>query len=389
MYVKFLRFQKQSITFGNIIIFLIICFLMTDETYSASNLSSKDKPLVTKKKEVKPEKINDVPKRVPNAPEGWMYGLIEDGELDSPFFDGWLGNQVEHKKDIRWSEGSEPVRKGNKSIRFNIGRGEDRCPEWACKRGSDLVLLDDHTAKRTNELYDTLDQIQGEDFWYFFSIYIPNDFPDPFNEKTTYIDWNSDWNWTRKAFLEGYFSLLGISPVTNDCLPGVDNISIAEAFLEKGYLHLGYFNWHGNSKKIMKIDDMRNKWTDILIHINYDLEDGSIAFWVNGEFSHEKNIAKGAYDQNRIWDGSEIFEPDKRFFETNEDFWNYGDSSIDECDYLVVTRFGGDRIGINLKDNEEIAKNFSASVLYYDEVRIGSTREEVDIVSFPELPALN
>ena len=69
-----------------------------------------------------------------------------------------------------------------------------------------------------------------------------------------------------------------------------------------------------------------------------------------------------------------------------EDFWDEGDSSVDECDYLIFTSFGGRRSYLN---GMIVAKDIPSSVLYYDEVKIGTTREEVDIRSNPDLIPLN
>jgi hypothetical protein len=192
---SYLRFNPLPEKLIHFFILLTLFIFVTGEVYSGTNLTTKDKPkeepLVIKKNDKENKKAEEVkPQPVPNAPEGWMFGLEKDGEWDAPFFDGWLGSEVKHKNDIRWSQGSEPVRKGEKSIRFNVGRGEGRCPQWACKNGSDLVYLDDHNSKRTDDLYDTLDQIQGEDFWYFFSVFIPKDFPDPFIVEKTAIKMN-------------------------------------------------------------------------------------------------------------------------------------------------------------------------------------------------------
>jgi hypothetical protein len=367
----------------------VIAQLEANSNTCVFNCKNDQEESSTSKEKIQSENIKEIEEEnqpVSNAPEGWLYGLEKDGERRTPYFDGWVGSEVRHKNDIRWSQGSEPVRKGDKSIRFNIGRGEGRCSPWDCKHGFDMVQLDDNNPLRQDDLYDTLDQIQGEDFWYFFSVFIPKDFPDTFNEN---INWDESWDWGKKSFLKGLFKLISINPIAIGCLPGVKHMELAEVFLEKGNINVAYFPNHGDSKSIMKIDDMRDKWTDILIHINYDIEDGSIAFWVNGELSYEKNITKGIYDQNRLWDDADVYEPDKRFFEANEDFWDFGDSSIDECDYIMVTSFGGTRVGVNHKDHVDIAKNIPASVIYYDEVRIGSTREEVDIVSFPNLSALH
>jgi len=328
--------------------------------------------------------LADPPEPVPDAPEGWFFGTEEDGEWDTPFFTGWVGGNTPIKSDIRWSENDEPVRAGEKSIRFNIGRGENRCEQWACSKGYDMVTLDDGRPKRSDELSDTLDILWEKDFWYAFSLYVPKDFQDTFDETRAWDDGNSR---DEKNVLKGRVYLFDISAVTQQCFDGVDNISIAEVTFDDGQLIVSYFGGNGWFKYIKTIDEMRGKWTDFLININYDLEDGYIYFYIDGEEVHAKDHNAGKYDEGPDWyDPGDIYEPDNYFFEAYEDFWEEGDSSVDECDYLIYTKFGASRPSVN---NVSWKKDIKPITLYYDEVRIGNSREEVDINSNPDLVPFN
>jgi hypothetical protein len=323
-------------------------------------------------------------KPVPNAPEGWFFGTEQDGEWDTPFFAGWVGGNIPIKSDIRWSENDEPVRVGEKSIRFYIGRGEKRCEPWSCPRGWDQVTLDDGRPKRHDELSDTLDILWEKDFWYAFSLYVPKDFQDTFDETRAWDDGNSR---EEKNVLKGRLYLFDISAVTNQCFDGVDNINIAEVAFDDGQLILSYFGNNSWYKYIKEIDEMRGKWTDFLININYDLEDGYIYFYIDGEEMHAKDHNADKYDEGPDWyDPGDIFEPDNYFFEASEDFWDEGDSSVDECDYLIYTTFGGRRPSVNKVSWKNDIKPIT---LFYDEVRIGNSREEVDMNSNPDLVPLN
>jgi hypothetical protein len=289
----------------------------------------------------------------------------------------------EYINDVRLSKDNEPVRAGKKSIRFHIKRGH--APKWALREGHDMVFLDDGNPDRLEELLDTLDVLHGKDFWYFFSVFIPEDFPDPYDEEK--MRGNSDWS-KEIAVLRGEFYLFEISAQTQECIGDVNNFELATAKFYNGSLEFSYFPTIATGKKIMSIDEMRGKWTDILIHINYDLEDGLMIFYVNGEKVYGKDLSEDYYDRNRAEDGywNEVFEPENYFFEMPEDFWDEGVSSVDECDYLIFTSFGGRRSYLN---GMIVAKDIPSSVLYYDEVKIGTTREEVDIRSNPDLIPLN
>lgn len=321
---------------------------------------------------------------VPNAPDGWFFGTEQDGEFDTPFFAGWAGGNNPIKSDIRWSKKDEPVRAGEKSIRFNVGRGENRCERWACSKGYDMVTLDDGRPLRIDELSDTLDILWEKDFWYAFSLYVPKDFQDTFDETRAWDDGNSK---DEKNVLKGRVYLFDISAVTQQCLDGAENIQIGDILFDDGQLVLEYFGGNGWFKYVKEIDEMRGKWTDFLININYDLEDGYIYFYVNGEEMHAKDLNAGKYDEGPDWyDPGDIYEPDNYFFEAYEDFWEEGESSIDECDYLIYTKFGASRPSVN---NVSWKDDIKPITLYYDEVRIGNSREEVDINSNSNLVPLN
>jgi len=321
---------------------------------------------------------------IPGATEGWTAFKMDDGSMHDKRFAGWQGAMSEeYINDVRLSKDNEPVRAGKKSIRFHIKRGH--APKWALREGHDMVFLDDGNPDRLEELLDTLDVLHGKDFWYFFSVFIPEDFPDPYDEEK--MRGNSDWS-KEIAVLRGEFYLFEISAQTQECIGDVNNFELATAKFYNGSLEFSYFPTIATGKKIMSIDEMRGKWTDILIHINYDLEDGLMIFYVNGEKVYGKDLSEDYYDRNRAEDGywNEVFEPENYFFEMPEDFWDEGVSSVDECDYLIFTSFGGRRSYLN---GMIVAKDIPSSVLYYDEVKIGTTREEVDIRSNPDLIPLN
>jgi len=321
---------------------------------------------------------------IPGATEGWTAFKMDDGSMHDKRFAGWQGAMSEeYINDVRLSKDNEPVRAGKKSIRFHIKRGH--APKWALREGHDMVFLDDGNPDRLEELLDTLDVLHGKDFWYFFSVFIPEDFPDPYDEEK--MRGNSDWS-KEIAVLRGEFYLFEISAQTQQCIGDVNNFELATAKFYNGSLEFSYFPTIATGKKIMSIDEMRGKWTDILIHINYDLEDGLMIFYVNGEKVYGKDLSEDYYDRNRAEDGywNEVFEPENYFFEMPEDFWDEGVSSVDECDYLIFTSFGGRRSYLN---GMIVAKDIPSSVLYYDEVKIGTTREEVDIRSNPDLIPLN
>ena len=171
------------------------------------------------------------------------------------------------------------------------------------------------------------------------------------------------------------------------CVDGVNTLEIAEIAFGSGQLQLSYFAGDSWGKEVKEIDEMRGKWTDFLININFDLEDGYIYFYVDGEVMHAKDLNAGIYDEGPEWyDPLDIFEPENYFFQASEDFWDEGFESVDECDYMITTSFGARRPSVN---NVSWKKEIKPITLYYDEVRIGNLREEVDINFNPNLVPLN
>ena len=152
-----------------------------------------------------------------------------------------------------------PVRSGKKSMRFEVRSGDCSWSRWSHYYSD----CDNHAERRELKQSPQSEGGNGNERgenWYHYSIYLPNDFPIIWPSKTTL-----------GQFHDGNKS-------------EVYNRSFMFDISERG----NYFvdNRLGGKTRddiIISVDEMKGKWTDILIHANWTHKnDGFLRIYVNG-----------------------------------------------------------------------------------------------------------
>ena len=161
-------------------------------------------------------------------------------------------------------------------------------------------------------------ELSGDRFrgkaWYAYSIYLPNDFKTVYPVKSAMAQFHQKGSWPTLMF----------------------------QFTDMGYYadrQLGYQTQE--MKKILEVKDMIGKWNDILIHGNFtSKEDSFYKVWVNNKLKYEYN---GATTGGK------------------ESFFKFG---IYHTKVSVWPMYHSDT-------------PYPTQVVYYDEVRVGKSREAV------------
>ena len=214
----------------------------------------------------------------------------------------------------------EQVRAGQRAQRFEVRPGD--CGEDPANNWSDC-----ENDRERSELAGAAWE-PGLDRWLAASVYVPQDFP--------YIPGNIGG---------GIFQIHQVGGPTGTYLgmearPNIANISMMDGWLT-GQVHQTWGSFTDVKDatiniRLMRVDDMRDKWTDLMI--NFDTVNQNIAFFINGELIRE------------VEDFTE-FVPIRYVFK-----------------YGIYNAFMAHR-GITLPTR----------VLYFDEVRVGNSRSEVEM----------
>ena len=160
-------------------------------------------------------------------------------------------------KIVNKSDG-HPVRSGNQSIRFEIRDGD-------CGTEIDGKWDDCTKDRQRHELSSNRKLIKNnKDHWTFYSIYLPEDFKNLFPLNVGAGQFHQYDKKTKKSrtpvmkFDFGYSSYQLVPFWTND------------------------------NYQLIKIDDMRGKWTDVLINAKFThKENGYLKIWINQELKFE------------------------------------------------------------------------------------------------------
>ena len=160
---------------------------------------------------------------------------------------------ISHKKKysltLANSKDGHPVRSGKKSYRFEVRLGD-------C--GKDSGHNDCKKDRQRSELQFKKYQKGKKDFWYSASIYLPKNYQSVAPVRTTFA----------QLYEKGWKPILMVTDRNGE-------------WLEVGRMWSGEYV---EMKKALKIDDMRGKWTDILINARYSIkEDGFMKVWVNNK----------------------------------------------------------------------------------------------------------
>lgn len=145
------------------------------------------------------------------------------------------------------SKNGYPVRSGNKSWRFEVREGD-------C--GEDKKYSDCKSNRQRTELQTKEYQKINKEYWYSISIFFPENYKSVAPVRTVFT----------QIYEKGWKPILMITDRSNE-------------WLEVGRMWSGEYV---EMKKGIKINDMRGKWTDILINIRYSRkEDGFMKVWIN------------------------------------------------------------------------------------------------------------
>ena len=214
------------------------------------------------------------------------------------------GVQIVNKKD------GHPVRAGKKSIRFEVRPGDCGYDDsWSdCKKDRERHEL---SGKRFGP---------GE-WWHAWSIFIPEDFPIIFPTKAMF----------------GQFYLKGEGPIFAFENQWPDRNIGGGYHVERDFIH------YNKLDTIASDEEMRGKWTDILVHAKWsDKDDGFFKVWVNSQPKYD-------------YKGRTLLKKSSK----------------------VYFKFGIYRSFMTRWRNKNNLQDVPAQVLYFDEVRIGKTKEKV------------
>lgn len=270
------------------------------------------------------------------------------GEYNGPPMDVSRDNSLVLPHSVTTS--SEVARVGDTSQRFEL-------------RGSDCKGTDCEMDRRRFELIQTTsnDSSVGDEVWYGWSMYLPTDFAD-ISPSNTLLGQVKLVRWRSQLF----------------------NIGINESTLVVDYRPRGAQDsiWC----RAAPLSQIRGKWTDIVIYanLNYDNPTGQPMFqaWINGRLvcsSIAPLITR------------EMVE----YTQTERIYFKYGiyNSYVSrwlndhKTQSVSANGWGDYHVDSGATNNSIAARPFEidwgvelpTQVVYYDEVRIGRTREDVDV----------
>ena len=207
------------------------------------------------------------------------------------------------------SKDGHPVRSGKKSYRFEVRLGD-------C--GKDSGHDDCKKDRQRTELQFKKHQMGKKDHWYSASIYLPENYQSVAPVRTTFA----------QLYEKGWKPILMITDRSGE-------------WLEVGRMWSGEYV---EMKKAIRINDMRGKWTDVLVHANWSFnQDGFFKTWINNELKFE-------------YKGRTLFKTKRPY---------------------VYLKFGIYRSFMSRWRNQNNIQDVPGQVLYFDEVRVGKSKKEV------------
>lgn len=244
-----------------------------------------------------------------------------------------LGSTVEdlaslksHNQTVVTAE-QGPVKAGKLSQRFELRKGECRAEDcW--------------TDRERTEKTTSIEMPYGSDNWLSWYFYVPEDATYPKYISTTVgqiYGWNKAPNWRPLAMVMISGNVVQTQWIQSSLLR--DNSG------ENGsrYASNGFVEWAG------KLSDLRGKWNQVVIHVDTTLDAGILQIYLNGKLVNEvKNPVQAT------------------------GFQHFG------------FKYGLYRSFISQEKGP-----MPTSVIYYDEMRFGHTREEVDDILNPSLPVVD
>lgn len=221
-----------------------------------------------------------------------------------------LSHKKKYSLKLVNSKDGHPVRSGNKSYRFEVRYGDCgyKPGESDCKKD-----------RQRTELQVKKLQKGKKDYWYSTSIYLPEDYQSVAPVRTTFA----------QLYEKGWKPIFMVTDRSGE-------------WLEIGRMWSGEYV---EMKKGIKINDMKGKWTDILINARFSREeDGYLKVWINDKLIMNAENIKNITPYTKA--GVEL---------------NFG---IYQTFVTGWKREHGD-------------KPYPNMVVYFDEVNLGTTKEKV------------
>ena len=225
----------------------------------------------------------------------------------------------------------EPVRAGEKSQRFEVRRGD-------C--GQDEVWSDCNYDRERSEVLVRNIIYPKTDMWFSWSLFIPQDFKSGVKVKTTVGQIHQRGivrvgeNSTAGGF-PSFPPLLQID-ISGDCF-GATYHKITRRPTSLGD--------EAQYECMTTLEEIRGKWTDVVVHFDSHQENGILELFVNG-------------DSKRIVKNPMLLVPDNFYLK-----------------YGIYRSFV----------TKEYPNIMSTQIVYFDEVRMGRTRMDVDTQLNPAL----
>ena len=174
-----------------------------------------------------------------------------------------------HGYKIVSAGGEHPIRRGKNAIRFEVRPGDcGRNSDWNdCKNDRERHEL----SQRTNR------HVAGDNYWFAYSLFIPEDTPSiwPTKVHIGQLQQDNPVFWLMSWTTQGY--LVDVAPP-------------------------GRFGRTLHTRKIIDADDLKGKWHDILLNMRFSTEkDGYLRIYLNNKKMYEyngKTIDKG--EKNRF-----------------------------------------------------------------------------------------
>lgn len=267
-----------------------------------------------------------------------------------PTRDGYYNNISPHKHAFELVSSPHPVRYGKKSERFEVRDGD--CGGSDCtnpRYRSEIGINKRKTKARI-----------GEDIWYGWSFYNKN-IPS-FNKTNNLGIVVGQWKMGGDNFPILFIRQLGDIWVkvnwSKRCKDNICSKNLADKTADV-FMQLGDMRKHGemNNKpnmwgqvcRLFSMTENKNKWVDIIINTNFsDKDDGYLNIWIN-------DVKRCEY-KGRIT--------------VTKDFSMYPGPNHRRGIYVSSTKKW---------DTNHLSLTKPTFVAYYDEFRVGKSREEVDI----------
>jgi Polysaccharide lyase len=264
--------------------------------------------------------------------------------------DGFRGfTRSLNDKPYGWTQVSkpEPVRAGALAQRFEV-RGGD------C--GAENGWSDCANDRERSEFYSRRRFGMGEEVWIAWSVFFPKDY------------WDSTDFHTVVGQIHQEGGTRGMPP-------------LAQLVTERGSLSIMYHELDGTPYNIedygiktdlVRLDAIKGRWTDVMIHVNFSKADGFLEVYIDGKKKYD--LHREAMIKNQRVGYSVIFYKNTDFivFEPQNFYFKYGIYRNFISNYTNRT-----------------GQPVPTQILYYDEVRVGSDRASVDIRGNAALAAVD